>query len=170
MKFIGALLLILVTTWMGFDWSRQLQRRTNELREIIHSLQMMEAEMGYTYAPLQIVFTNIRDKTNFPVREFYDDLATALTYTVDNLPAVWERALQTLVARSAMKEEERGVLLQFGKNIGNHTFEQQEKHIRLTIHHLQHTLAEANEEKHTYQRMAKTLGVLSGIFIVLLLF
>lgn len=170
MKIIGALIFIMMTTWIGYDWSLQLQKRTKQLRSLIYSLQLMEAEMGYTYAPLQKVFSSVHEKTTEPVSYFYKYLQQALTESVSDFSEVWEHALEKLLKQSALKQEEAAILSQFGKNLGNHTFLQQEKHIHLTMHHLKEILNNAIDEQHKYERMAKSLGVLAGIFIVLLLY
>lgn len=170
MKIAGAILFIMMTSWIGYDWSRQLQKRTKQLRGMIYSLQLLEAEMGYTNAPLQKVFSALQQKTTAPISQFYKYLSEELTLTVSDFSAVWDHALEYLLDNSALKQEEAEILRQFGKNLGNHTFLQQEKHIHLTMHHLKHTLTTANEEQYKYERMAKTMGVLAGIFIVLLLF
>src|SRR5699024_5583744 len=94
MKIIGALIFIMMTTWIGYDWSLQLQKRTKQLRSLIYSLQLMEAEMGYTYAPLQKVFSSVHEKTTEPVSYFYKYLQQALTESVSDFSEVWEHALE----------------------------------------------------------------------------
>src|SRR5699024_11556050 len=101
---------------------------------------------------------------------FYKYLQQALTESVMDFSEVWEHALDKLLKQSALKQEEAAILSQFGKNLGKHTFLQQEKHIHLTMHHLKEILNNAIDEQHKYERMAKSLGVLAGIFIVLLLY
>src|SRR5699024_3304377 len=146
MKIIGALIFIMMTTGIGYDWSLQLQKRTKELRSLIYSLQLREAETGYTSAPLQQGYSSAQEKTTESVSDFSE---------------VWEHALEKLLKQSALKQEEAAILSQFGKNLGNHTFLQQEKHIHLTMHHLKEILNNATDEQHKYERMAKSLGVLA---------
>src|SRR5699024_441977 len=170
MKIIGALILIMITTLFGYDWSLQLQKRTKQLRSLIYSLQLMEAEMGYTYAPLQKVFSSVHEKTTEPASYFYKYLQQALTESVSDFSEVWEHAIEKLLTQSALNQNEAAILSQFEKNLGNHTYLQKEKHIHLTMHHIKEILNNAIDEQHKYERMAKSLGVLAGIFIVLLLY
>src|SRR5699024_12276583 len=101
-----------------------------------YSLQLMEAEMGYTYAPLQKVFSSVHEKTTEPVSYFYKYLQQALTESVSDFSEVWEHALEKLLKPSALKQEEAAILTQFGTNLGNHTLLHQDKHITLTLQHL----------------------------------
>ena len=72
--------------------------------------------------------------------------------------------------RSALKPSDQEILAQFGRNLGQHTLTQQQKHIQLTIQYLQRQLEEAEEQKKRYESMTKSIGVLIGLFIVILLF
>lgn len=170
MKFVGAFMLIMTSSWIGFDMSLNLRKRSKEIRELIHSLQILEAEMGYSQLPLQVIFASIGDKTPKPVNIFYRYLAEMLSHIVTDFHVVWDDGVNELQNHSALKNQELDIMRQFGRNVGHHTFHQQQKHITLTIHHLQSLLDEANDQRLKYERMVKTLGVLIGIFIVVLLF
>lgn len=169
MKILGALLFVCTSSWIGFDMSRQLSRRTKQIRLLIQSLQLLEAEMGYSQLSLKQTFYVISKKTNGPIAEFYKRLADALSEVIVDFLKVWDETIQYLQAESAMKQTELDILKQFGRNLGQHTFIDQQKHIVLTIHHLQHELEEANEQRQKYEKTTKSLGFLIGVFIVLLL-
>lgn len=170
MKIAGCIIVILMTGLIGYDMSRQLNKRAKQLREIIHSLQIMEAEMEYGLLPLEEVFQKVGDKTPSPVSDFYTELAEQLSAGIENFDSGWDLGLQGLKEISALKQEEMETLKQFGRNLGHHNIHQQEKHIKLTIHHLEHILSVANDEKNKYEKTMKTLGILIGIFIVLIIF
>src|SRR5690625_6082828 len=105
MKIIGALIFIMMTTWIGYDWSLQLQKRTKQLRSLIYSLQLMEAEMGYTYAPLQKVFSSLHEKTTEPVSYFYKYLQQALTETERDLSEIRDHAIEKLQKQNSDKQK-----------------------------------------------------------------
>lgn len=169
MKWIGALLLITTTTYIGFDVSQSLIKRTKQLKGLIHSLQILEAEMGYGRLPLQEVFQKVGKTTTDPLQTFYMNLASRLNGVVPNLIPIWEEELLRLEQNASLKQRELEMMRQFGQNLGRHTFNQQQKQIILTIHHLQRELEEAEEQRYKYENMIKTLGILIGIFIVLLI-
>ena len=169
MKFIGALLFITTSSWIGFDLSKQLSRRTIQIRQLIQSIQLLETEMSYSQLTLQHIFQIISKKTDPPISLFYKKLAEDMEGIVTDFITVWDEAITYLQQSSDLKQRELEVLKQFGRNLGQHTFTEQQKHIVLTIHHLQHELKEANERRQQYEKMTKSLGVLIGILIVLLL-
>lgn len=144
-------------------------RRTKELRSFIYSIQMIEAEMTYSYESLQQIFINVQQKTDPPITAFYARLADKLANPVYDFYTIWQKALQRLRNESTLKKEELNILSEFGKNIGNHTIEQQKKQIKLTIYYLQKSLDEAIEQNKKYNKMVQSISVLFGIFIVLIL-
>lgn len=170
MKWIGALLFISMTTWIGFDLSKKLAERPKQIRQFIQSLQMLEAEMDYSQLPLQHTFHTISKKTAYPINLFYERLSTKLLDVVTDFVLIWDEALLALMEIAALKKNEQEIMKQFGRNLGQHTFHQQQKHITLAIHHLERELEEAIEQRKKYEKMMKSLGVLIGLFIVLLLF
>jgi|SRR5699024_3566574 len=169
MKLFGALFFITSTSLVGIDISRQLTLRTGQLRMFIYSLQMIEAEMTYSHDSLQQIFTNVHKKTSFPLSAFYDQLAKRLTKPVADFFSIWDEELTILEKQSMLKKQELDILRQFGKNIGNHTIEQQQKQIKLTIYYLQKQLDEAVEQKNKYDKTIKSISFLFGVLIVLIL-
>ncbi len=170
MKWIGALLLICTTTWIGFDMSNRLGERTKQIRQFILSLQMLEAEIVYSQLTLQDIFRTVCNKTNYPINQFYGQMTDKLSDVVTDFLEVWDEALHKLIKISALKKNEQEIIKQFGRSLGQHSSIQQQKHITLAIHHLEQELDEAIEQRGKYEKMMRSLGILIGIFIVLILF
>src|SRR5690625_5313921 len=95
MKLIGALLFICTTSWIGFDMSTQLTKRTKQIRQMIQSLQLLEAEMGYSQMKLQQTFAILSKKTSYPIASFYDRLAYALTDAIPDFLYVWDQEVRS---------------------------------------------------------------------------
>jgi len=170
MKWFGAIIIISTTTWFGFDLSKKLRQRKQQIRAIIQFIQILEAEMSYSSFPLQHIFENVSRKVDEPINQFYRQLSERLKGIVSDFTFIWEEELLWLMKNSALKASEQEILKQFGQQLGQHTLNEQQKHIKLTLHYLQRQLEEAEEQKSRYETMMKSLGVLIGLFIVVLLF
>lgn len=169
MKVIGAIFFILASSLIGYDLSRQLSLRTRQLRMLIYSLQMIEAEMTYSQHSLRQIFINVEQKLTGPVGHFYKRLANGLVKPVADFFALWTETLITLQQESALHKQEIDILNQFGINIGNHTVDQQMKQIKLTTYYLQQQLDEAVNQQNKYDKTIKSLGFLFGLLVVLIL-
>ncbi|GAB4073486.1 stage III sporulation protein SpoIIIAB [Barrientosiimonas marina] len=168
MQWIGALLFIGTTTLAGFDISKRLNERPRDIRQMKNALQMLEAEILYSQLPLPDVFATIATQIPQPTGSFFDGIETSLRQHAD-LHDIWDKHVEDLIKRSAFASSEGEILKQFGRTLGQHDFEQQQKHIYLTLKHLDRELDEARDQQFRYSKMARTLGLLCGLFIVLLL-
>ncbi|MBP1950381.1 stage III sporulation protein SpoIIIAB [Virgibacillus litoralis] len=170
MKWIGALLFIGTTTLIGFEFSRKLNARPKHIRQMKNALQILEAEILYSQLPLHDAFQTIAKQIPEPTRSFFHRLSRSLlTEQGVNLYNVWDQHLNDLMKESAFGANEEEILQQFGRTLGQHDFEQQKKHIHLTVKHLDRELEDARDSQYKYSKMAKSLGLLCGLFIVLLL-
>lgn len=169
MKWIGALLLIGTTTWIGFEWSQKLNNRPKHIRQLKNALQILEAEILYSQLPLQEAFITIAKQIPQPIKSFFQALGTGMEEKNPDLFSLWKKQVDLLITESCLSDNEQEILMQFGRTLGQHNFEQQQKHIQLTVSHLDRELEEARDNQMRYGKMAKSLGVLCGLFIVLLL-
>lgn len=170
MKWIGALLFIGTTTWIGFEWSKQLDNRPKHIRQLKNALQILEAEILYSQLPLKDAFITIAKQIPKPAKSFFQDLGDRLgEENPDHLFSIWEKQVEVYMDISGLQGNEQEILKQFGRSLGQHDFEQQRKYIELTISHLERELEEARVNQARYSKMAKSLGLLCGLFIVLLL-
>ncbi|MBB6454232.1 stage III sporulation protein AB [Salirhabdus euzebyi] len=168
MKWIGAILLLCATTLIGFDIAKRLENRPRQIRQLKNALQVMEAEIVYGHSPVQEVFLRLSKQVPKPLALLFHQLYLELENKQLSLYEVWKSTLDNFWHKTAMKKEEKEVMEQFGQTLGQHDFVQQQKHIRLALSHLDRELESAEEEKRKYGRMARSLGVLGGLFIILL--
>ncbi|AXI09435.1 stage III sporulation protein SpoAB [Oceanobacillus zhaokaii] len=169
MKWIGALLFIGTTTWMGFEWSNKLTQRPKHIRQLKNALQILEAEIIYSQLPLQDAFTSIAMQLPDPLKTFFETLGNNMKKEHIDFHMVWEKNVNKLMEMSSLGVNEREILKQFGRTLGQHDFYQQQKYIQLSLTHLDRELEDARDEQYKYSKLAKSIGILCGIFIVLLL-
>ncbi|WP_164670340.1 stage III sporulation protein SpoIIIAB [Virgibacillus doumboii] len=169
MKWIGALLLIGTTTLAGFEISRSLNARPKQIRQLKNALQILEAEILYSQLPLPDAFQTIAKQIPQPSKSFFQSLSDFLHKNSTDLFTIWDHEVNQLLKTSSLTGNEGEILKQFGRTLGQHDFDQQQKHIHLTINHLDRELEEARDNQYRYGKMAKSLGLLCGLFVVLLL-
>ncbi|WP_099158476.1 stage III sporulation protein SpoIIIAB [Virgibacillus ndiopensis] len=169
MKWIGALLFIGTTTWIGFEMSKRLNNRPKHIRQLKNALQILEAEILYSQLSLRDAFETIANQIPQPTQSFFKALCDGMQKSGTDLASLWGKSIGKLMKDSSLGNNEKEILLQFGRTLGQHDFTQQQKHIQLTVSHLNRELEEARDNQYKYSKMAKSLGFLCGLFIVLLL-
>lgn len=169
MKWIGAICIILATTWSGFEASRLLRERTRQLRQLKMALQALEAEIMYGHTPLIDASLRLSQQLSRPLSWLFESFAQKLQKGTMNARQAWEESLHEIWKMTALKQGEFEIMKQFGETLGQYDHEIQQNYIRLTMVHLEREEGDAIEKQQRYEKMMKSLGVLTGILIVLLL-
>lgn len=169
MKWIGAVCIILATTWSGFEASRLLRERTKQLRQLKMALQALEAEIMYGHTPLIDASLRLSQQLSKPLSWLFESFAQKLQKGTMNARQAWEESLHEIWKMTALKQGELEIMKQFGETLGQYDHEIQQNYIRLTMVHLEREEGDAIEKQQRYEKMMKSLGVLTGILIVLLL-
>ncbi|OLS39424.1 stage III sporulation protein SpoAB [Alkalihalophilus pseudofirmus] len=169
MKLFGALLIILVTTAVGFELARRLNERPRQLRTLKVAIQALEAEILFGLTPLAEASHNLAKQTPKPISYLFEYFSYKLRHTELPAYAAWDESIAEMWSLTSLLESEKEILKQFGQTLGQHDRNQQEKQIKMTLAHLEREEGEARDRQHRYERMVKSLGFLTGLLIVILL-
>jgi stage III sporulation protein AB len=169
LKFIGAVLIIVATTWTGFEASRHLSERPRQLRLLKSALQSLEAEIMYGHTPLHEASRRLSGQLAKPISWFFEIFAAKLTASETTVKIAWEESLKEIWKLTALKQGEYEIMRQFGETLGRHDRISQQKQIMLTLRHLEREELDAYERQAKYEKMVKSLGFLSGVLLTILL-
>jgi stage III sporulation protein AB len=168
-KIVGAIFIILSTTWAGFEISKHLSERPKHLRWFRSALQSLEAEIMYGHTPLHEAARKLSNQLPKPLSIFFSSFANKLLTVETTVKSAWESSLQEIWKMTSLKQTEYEILNQFGENLGKHDRLTEQKQIILTLTHLEREEVDAREKQQRYEKMVKSLGFLSGLLIVILL-
>jgi stage III sporulation protein AB len=166
---MGAIFIIIATTWAGFEAAKHLSARTRQLRQLKVALQSLEAEIMYGHTSLIVASQNISKQLPNPLSQLFETFAAKLIKGHTSVKGAWEESLEDVWRFTAFKQGEYEVLKQFGETLGQHDRISQQKHIKLALSHLEREEADAIDRQNRYERMMKSLGVLTGLLLVILL-
>jgi len=170
MKWIGALLIILSCAWLGYSYAGSLEERVRQLRLLRTALQSLEAEILFGHAPLHEASRNIAKQFQGPVQNLFEWFAEKLLADERTAAEAWRETIMEIWRETSLKNREQEILLQFGETLGKHDLMQQQKQIQLALVHLEREELDAREREKNYGKMAKSLGLLTGLLLVILLF
>lgn len=168
-KILGAIIILIVTTWTGFEAARHLSERPRQLRMLRTALQSLEAEIMYGHVPLVDVAFHLSTQIPKPISSFFESFARKLQDGVVSVKIAWEESLKEVSSQTAFKQGELEILMQFGETLGQHDRSAQQKHIILALTHLDREESDARDRQTRYEKMVKSLGFLSGLLLVILL-
>jgi len=168
-KIIGAILIIVSTSYAGFELSKVLSQRPKQLRALKSALQSLDAEIMYGHTPLHEASRRLSEQLTEPLSSFFKDFRDHLLSEDTTVKDAWISSLNKTWKNTAMKNTELEIMKQFGETLGRHDRHSQQKQIILTLTHLEREEQEARENQRKYEKMIKSLGFLSGLLIVILL-
>ena len=169
-KLIGALLIVISGTLIGFHQASRYAQRPKQLRQLAHALQRLETEIGYGHTPLPEALKRTADNTPEPVSSILRSAAEGLaTAEEPSFRESWEAAIQASWKETAMRGSEQSVLIRLGSTLGISDKEDQMKHLRLALQQLKSEEDGARDDQAKYEKMWKSLGLLSGVLIVILM-
>ena len=168
-EIIGAVFIIVATTWIGFEASRHLSERPRQLRLLKSALHSLEAEIMYGHTPLHEAARRLSTQMAKPLSWFFESFAGKLTSSETTVKIAWDDSLNEIWKLTAFKQGEYEIMKQFGETLGRHDRVSQQKQIMLTLSHLEREEVDAYERQSKYEKMVKSLGFLSGLLLIILL-
>jgi stage III sporulation protein AB len=169
-KLLGAILILFAGTMFGFYQALQLSRRPRQIRQLIQALQRLETEISYGLTPLPAALLTISRQISQPLSQIFHIAAEQLKAFGLSTEESWRYAIEAGWQDTAMKTAEQEVFQQLGLTLGLTDREDQIKHLRLTVSQLQAEEITAWEEQKRYEKMWKSLGLLSAALVVILMY
>ena len=165
-KYILLIAIFGLSTGIGILISKSYENRVIELKEFKNVLNIMKTKIKFTYEPLAEIFKQISKDNQTNVERIFGQMANQITYypTKD----VWENCIQD--ADISIKQEDKDILKRLGKLLGQTNVEGQISEIEVTQSFLDTQIEKAEEEKKKNQKMYKTLGIVTGLVFVIILF
>ncbi|WP_078552918.1 stage III sporulation protein SpoIIIAB [Bacillus alkalicellulosilyticus] len=169
MKLLGAIIILIGSTWVGFEFAKRLSERPRQLRHLKVALQSLEAEIMYGMTPLAQASANLAKQLPKPMTYLFERFSYHLLNHRDSVASAWEESLRETWHLTALLQSEFEIMKQFGTTLGQHDRANQQKQIRLTLAHLEREEGDARDKQNRYEKMIKSLGFLTGLLIIILM-
>lgn len=165
-KYILLIAIFGLSTGIGILISKSYENRVIELKEFKNILNVMKTKIKFTYEPLAEIFKQISKDNQTNVEKIFGQMANQLTY----YPAkdTWENCIQN--ADISIKQEDKDILKKLSKLLGQTDVDGQISEIEVTQNFLDAQIEKAEEEKKKNQKIYKTLGIVTGLVFVIILF
>ncbi|WP_286884417.1 stage III sporulation protein SpoIIIAB [Aneurinibacillus sp. UBA3580] len=171
LKLLGASLIILAGTLCGMQLGGYLAHRPLQIRQLRTGLTLLETEIVYGSRSLSEALASISRRVGGEAARLFSQAAELLATEQEwSASECWHCAVHRIWPGTALKEPEKDVMLQLGFILGQSDREDQRKHIRLALANLEHEEACARDSQQRYEKMCRSLGVLSGVLLVILLY
>ncbi|QSO45887.1 stage III sporulation protein SpoIIIAB [Alicyclobacillus mengziensis] len=169
-KLIGSALVIMATSAIGFQLARAYRERPRELQLLIEALRILRADIEYMATPLPQALANVTTRLAKPLNVLLGTTAEALARSDVTVGEALAAGIEACRPQAHLLESDYEALALFGRTLGTSDLLHQSQQFEATIVQLESIQKEAEEAKRRYERMWQYIGVLTGLFIVILLY
>ncbi|MBQ7410330.1 MAG: stage III sporulation protein AB [Clostridia bacterium] len=162
-KGINMIFIIIICSYIGIIKAKKFETRLIELKKFQNALTMFKTKIEFTYEPIKNIFEEIskiiylEEKNIFKlVIESEDEINQAWKISVDEFHEVFNK-------------EDIDVIKMFGKLLGKTDIEGQVSEILLTQNLIEKQIEKAEYEKSKNSKLYKSMGVICGLGICIIL-
>ena len=168
MGIIKGLFLIVIfglAVYIGNSKASQYINRLKELISIKSALNIIENKIRFTQVPLKEIFKHIAENcSENNIKNIFQILNSG---TSNNIHKDWENTIKS--TKSNLNEEDKKILIDMGKILGTTDVDGQVSNIKITSSFIDRQIEKAEEEKEKNVKMFRTLGIVSGLTIIIIL-
>lgn len=163
-KIVGSVMVIAVCTALGFEKSRELQMHLNSLEELQKLFTLLKTEIQYTKAPFGEVCLKLSKK----MEGTYKDWLLYVSHQLEKreretLHEVWKTSVYEYLKDSRLTKEELEELCEVGRTLGYI------ETLELYLNQLDFSIETTREELKTKKKLYQSMGIMCGIFLVIVL-
>ena len=167
---ISAGIIIFGSTYIGVSFANKYELSVNQIVGFINALKMLEFDISYLRLPLNDAFERIAKGQNGVVKSIFEYMAKELSSKkCEDVGILFKRAISNYEKELLIGEEATAVLYDFSKNMGCMDVENEIANIKTASMKLKYFEEEAREKSKYDGKMCRGLGLLTGIFIVIML-
>lgn len=168
LKIIFIISIFIISTYIGFAYGETFRRRQDELKEILKGLIILENEIVYGTTPLPEAFEKISNKLCEPSSIFIKAITNRLVK--GDVESVYEGVIEEfalLENKFYLYDEDKKVMVDFFKSLGESGVYGQEKIFSLAIEGIKMNLREADEIAKKNIKLYRYLGICLGAMIII---
>lgn len=145
--------------------SKKYLNRVNELKEFKNALNIFKTKIRYTYEPIPEIFSEISINVNSNISNVFKVASDKMQYC--SAGEAWNLALK--LDNLNINEEDINALSKLSKLLGKTDVEGQLSQIEMTSSFLDKQIEFAEKQREKSEKMYRSLGMIIGIAIVILL-
>ena len=170
LRFIGGILIITATTGAGILYGMELQEYLEKLLYIRHIIYMIKGELEYSSAPLSEVLGRISARVREPYRQWLGAMEKQVeNREEDAFLKIWMRSVDKYLKELHLKSEHSIQLKELGTYLGQTDGASESRNLQLYLGRLELEIEKVREGMASKKRIGNCLGVMGGIFLVVLL-
>ena len=169
-KTVGFTLILVSCVGAGFSFAQELTQRLRILEMTLQMTLLLKGEIQYGNASLYDAFTAVAARMTGKYREFLLHICREIEHRKgEPFGVIFRMCAQESFGKSALHEEEKEKLYSLGEHLGYLGVDMQMKQLALFEKELEYSIQNLQKELPARKKIYRSLGILSGIFLVVML-
>lgn len=164
-------MIIGMTSIWGIMKAENMKRQLENMKELQRIISMIQSEIRYSKAFLGEIFENIGQGVREPFRSWLLEMSRQTnSFTGKSLGDIWQSSVEINLDALGFPVYIFESMKQLGNQLGYADVQVQMRLLDLYQEHLERTIREMHDQVQTKVRLYHCLGVMSGLFVAVLLF
>lgn len=162
LKFLNLGAIFLVCFYIGMYKAKMCQERVVELQNFLNSIIMFKNKVEFTYEPINYIFSDISNV----IYENRYNIFKEVKNNNNDINISWIKEAEKI---KNINNEDKEIIKMFGKLLGKTDIKGQIGQIELTSKLIEKQIEKAEIEKNKNLKVYKSMGIISGIGICIIL-
>ncbi|HAE91432.1 stage III sporulation protein AB [Tissierella praeacuta] len=170
LKLISTLFIFLTSSTIGYLYGKTFSSRFENLIYLEQCIKILETEIVYAATPLPEALSNVFNKGKKKVSYIFDEIKENLFLNKEG--GVYNSFLSVeskLYEELYLQKEDVEVFLSLGRVLGTSDRKDQQKNFTLILNQIDTQILEAKIERNKNEKLYRSLGIITGVGIIILL-
>lgn len=169
-KISFSIVVLISSSLLGILYGGIFSKRERNLRDLEYNIRLLESEIIASNSPLPIALENTYKKGKGDIKDIFLNIERDLLNNErEDMFKSFLSQENLLKKKYMLKKEDISIFLFLGKILGKTNKEDQEKNLKFIIKQIENIKDEANIEKNNNVKLYRTLGVLMGLGIIIII-
>jgi len=165
-KIIISIAILCITSYIGIEMASALKYREQILTDMITFLRLVQNEMVYMLNNLPVSYEMARQRLTSELKAVIGAIVVDMSkYGIDKIDMSITNNVNTL---TSLNDYDKDIIISTFKNLGRSDLDSQNNIIENAITIIEKQIKEANEVKLKSSKVYKTVGIISGLLIVVI--
>jgi stage III sporulation protein AB len=171
LKLLGAMLVLIGAGGLGVYYGLGCKHRKGELEQLRRAFRIMYSETEFGHTPLAVMCDKALAVCDDEVGKIFEEFREVLqNKATDDISTLWKNCVEKGCIGTYMKDEDIQALSGLGSCLGVGDISLQLAAIERLIAYIDDKCSELDKASEKNMRLCRSTGVLTGIFVVILLF
>ena len=170
LRVVGAAAVMIGSVGLGLYYAAKEGFRVQDLLEFKKALLILSSEIEYMRSPLAVACANIAKRTDFGAQRLFEHFSNALSSGEgETAYQLWITSMEVTKEKAFLAQEDWAVIEGFGKTLGYLDKHMQQNAITYAVSYIDEKAATIQAQSDKNKRMYRSLGVIGGLLITIIL-